>query len=124
MKTEVINTLTAIKDYLNDLDNNELVSLHNELCEANNDPDNEIFDNGEDFFNTFFDGKVIEAVRAASNGDYNYNHNFVKFNGYGNLESFDYCDDHIDINEIAEAIHEGTITPYNLDLIEVGYYKF
>lgn len=44
-------------------------------------------ENEEEFFNTFFEGKVIEAVRAVYYGNYNYNDDFVKFNVYGNLES-------------------------------------
>lgn len=31
----------------------------------------------------------MEAVRAVSYGDYNYTHNYVKYNGYGNLVTMD-----------------------------------
>lgn len=66
----------------------------------------EIYENDEYFFDTFFDGRPMEAVRAAHYGDYNYNDDYVRFNGYGNLESFgdyqyeaelkDYVDEIID----------------------------
>lgn len=49
-----------------------------------------MWENDEEFFNTFFEGKTNEALRSAHFGDYNWSHNYVKFNGYGNLESFDY----------------------------------
>lgn len=44
-------------------------------------------ENDEEFFYTYFNGRPMEAVRAASYGEYNYNDEYVKFNGYGNLES-------------------------------------
>ena len=44
-------------------------------------------ENDEEFFNIYFEGKPMEAVRSASYGEYNYMDEYVKFNGYGNLES-------------------------------------
>lgn len=43
--------------------------------------------NDEEFFNVFFEGKPMEAVRAVFYGDYRYTDDYVKFDGYGNLES-------------------------------------
>ena len=43
--------------------------------------------NCENFFDTYFNGRPMEAVRATSYGEYNYNDEYVKFNSYGNLES-------------------------------------
>lgn len=43
--------------------------------------------NDEEFFNTFFYNNVMEAVRAVFYGDYNYNDDYVMFDGYGNLET-------------------------------------
>ena len=43
--------------------------------------------NCENFFDTYFNGRPMEAIRATSYGKYNYNDEYVKFNGYGNLES-------------------------------------
>ena len=48
----------------------------------------EYFDNDDDFFNTFFYNNPSEAVRSSYYGDYNYCDKYVRFNGYGNLESF------------------------------------
>lgn len=45
--------------------------------------------NDEDFFNTYFENNVDEAVRAVCYGDYNYTDEYVRFNAYGNLESLD-----------------------------------
>ena len=52
----------------------------------------EYWENNEEFFNTFFVNNPTEAVRASFYGDYSYCDDFVKFNGYGNLESFNDCD--------------------------------
>lgn len=43
--------------------------------------------NDEDFFDAYFGGKPMEAVRAVCYGDYKYMDDYVGFNGYGNLVS-------------------------------------
>ena len=47
------------------------------------------WDNDEEFFNTFFFNNPMELARAIYYGDYNYCDEYVKFNGYGNLETTD-----------------------------------
>jgi hypothetical protein len=47
----------------------------------------EYYYNDDDFFSIFFGINTMDAVRAVCFGDYNYSDDFVKFNGYGNLES-------------------------------------
>ena len=49
----------------------------------------EYYENDEEFFNMFFPNNPTEAVRSAYYGDYSYCDKYVKFNGYGNLESAD-----------------------------------
>lgn len=71
------------------MDRNELVSLNNAYCRAIGS-EGEVYENDEDFFNTFFEGKPFEAVRAAHYGEYKYSDDYVRFNGYANLESFQY----------------------------------
>ena len=89
-----------ILDTINEMTEGELIQLNNEYCEAINDNDGQIYDNDEHFFATYFDRDTIGAVRAVSYGSYNYSHNFVKFNGYGNLESFSY----FNTDELCESI--------------------
>lgn len=48
-----------------------------------------VFENDEEFFNTYFTNNPAEAVRASQFGDYNYNDEYVRFDGYGNLKSYD-----------------------------------
>ena len=87
----------------------------------------EYYKNDEEFFNTFFYNNPTEAVRSAYYGDYNYCDKYVRFNGYGNLVSFNDYDlekEHKDyIYEITESLlehyQELCITDDNLkELIE------
>lgn len=67
------------------------IAIHNTyIRETNGSCEYEIESNDEDFFNTFFEGKPMEAVRASFYGKYRYVDNYVWFNAYGNLESGDY----------------------------------
>ena len=47
----------------------------------------EVYENDEEFFDMFFEGRPAEVARAIFYGDYNYNDEYIKFNGYENLES-------------------------------------
>ena len=47
----------------------------------------EAHENDEEFFDTYFDN-AMEAVRSAHYGRYNYSDYYVRFDAYGNLESF------------------------------------
>ena len=105
-------TIQQITDIINDMNEAELVQLNNEYCQSANYTDNEIFDNDEDFFSTFFENDTIGAVRAVSYGNYNYSHNYVKFNGYGNLESFSY----FNTDELCENVE--TMAEYIADNLQ------
>lgn len=100
------NNLDAVKTYLTELTSQYQVNIHNTYCQENNLSDDEIYSNDEEFFNLYFDNKVLEAVRAVSFGEYKYNDEFIKFNGYGNLVTFNYPENEIDIAAIAEDILE------------------
>lgn len=82
--------LEKIVTFLNSLEGTDLVQMNNLYCTNANYFDNEIFNFDEDFFETFFFNKTMEAVRAAVFGDINWNDEFIYFNGYGNLESTSY----------------------------------
>jgi len=116
MKDTILNNREAVLDYLNGLSNDCLVRAHNQYCENNNDPDNEIYYNDEEFFNTFF-SQVMDAVRAIAYGEYNYAHELVKFNGYANLETTNDPTDWIDLSEIADDILESP-ADYDIELEE------
>ena len=76
-----------IKEYL--LNNEDvLIDMVHELNSWNGCLDwLDFWENDEEFFNTFFDNPM-EAIRATYYGNYNYNDDYVKFNGYGNIDSY------------------------------------
>lgn len=49
--------------------------------------DYDYWENDEEFFNTFFEGRPMEVARATFYGDYRYCDAYVHFNAYGNLDS-------------------------------------
>ena len=67
-------------------------------------------ENDEDFFETYFYDRPYEVARAIFFGDYNYNDYYVRFDGYGNLETlseYDYAQELEDSkDEILEAMVE------------------
>lgn len=63
----------------------------------------EAYENDEDFFETYFHGRIDEAVRAVCYGNYKYTDEYVRFNAYGNLES---CDEYEILEEMKDNIDE------------------
>ena len=82
------------------LSDSEKLSKWNEYCSENNLED-EIYENDDEFFDMFFENQPAKAVQCAIYGDYNWSHKYVKFNGYGNLESFNDYDVMKEIDEKA-----------------------
>ncbi len=80
--------LKLVIEHLDTLTDSDLVSINNQYCQNNNYSDDEVYENNEEFFDTFFSTK-LEAVRAVVYGEYNYTNDYVRFNWYGNIESFD-----------------------------------
>jgi len=89
----------------------EIVTLHNEYCINRSYYDDEIFDNDPYIINEMF-SDTFKALQNMFFGQYNPNHDFFKFDGYGNLQSIpDYnILDYIDIKGIVLHIFED---PYN-----------
>ena len=83
-----MNNYEEIKNYLlNHVD--EIGDIIIEINSIDNSLDYlEYYENDDEFFNMFFPNNPTEAVRSAYYGDYNYCDKYVRFNGYGNLESF------------------------------------
>ena len=82
--------------------------------------------NDKEFFDCYFDGDTLGAVRAVCYGTYNYSDDYVKFNAYGNLESGNQWDVREDIlleknailDEILENHHNLDVPRDLMDLIE------
>ena len=83
------------------------------------------WDNDDEFFNTFFYNNPTEAVRAAYYGDYKYCDDYVRFNGYANLESFNDYDLEKEykeyIDDIVKALieHYQEMSIYDNNLLEI-----
>lgn len=85
----------------NDLNRSEKIALFNEYaCEYC--PDDQIYNFDEDFFETYFSGNPMEAVRAAFFGNIeSWNDEYIRFDGYANLVSMsdyqaaEWADDYI-----------------------------
>ena len=73
-------------------------------------------ENDEEFFNTFFEGKPQEAVRASYYGEYNFCDAYVRLDVYGNLKSTDYPEE--DVFEIVDDIINTMLD--EIDNIEVS----
>jgi len=101
LKDLVIATIEAMPS-------SELVELNNVYCRENN-IDSEFYSNDEEFFDLFFENKAMEAVRATNYGEYNYTHDYVQFNGYGNLDSYNY----IETKDLCENVDR--IAEYAID---------
>ena len=100
-----------IREYL--LNNEEtLLDVVSELNSWNSCLENlDFWENDEDFFNTFFNNPM-EAIRATYYGDYNYNDEYVKFNGYGNIDSYSEYERIEEIKDNIDDIVENLIECY------------
>lgn len=83
------NVRNKVTEYL--LENvDELQQIANEIHSYSGDLEHlQFWENDEEFFETFFSHNPMEAVRASFYGDYRYADPYVRFDGYGNLESLE-----------------------------------
>ncbi len=94
-------TLERFTELWNELDRDTKLQVFKDYC-SNYGCDDEIFDFDDEFFNLFFEGRPMEAARACVFGDVNWSDPYIRFDGYGNLESMnefeaeDWCDDFVD----------------------------
>jgi hypothetical protein len=95
---KIVEQLKNSKDYV-------LVDVNNIYCSENGFDDDEIYSNDVDFLNTYFTD-VDQAVRAVCYGEYKYMDEWVRFNGYGNLETLNY----FTTNDLVESVE--TIAEY------------
>ena len=76
-------------EYINSLNDDELIELHNNYCEAAGYEDDRIYSMWD--LDEFLDGRTPTDILCMSfHGSFNPHHKFFWFNGYGNLESADY----------------------------------
>jgi hypothetical protein len=83
-----MNTKETIITQIKLMSSEEIFDLNNRLSHDMNMHDSTIYYNDEYFFEYAFGNDVLRAVQATFYGEYNYSHEYVMFNGYGNLDSF------------------------------------
>ena len=80
--------LETFREEFSKLDSDEKINIYNDFCLEHGDPDKrfEVFD--DEFFKIFFTNPY-EAARATFFGEIqSWLDEYIRFNGYGNLESF------------------------------------
>ena len=82
-----------LKNYLEELTEIELLYVWNEYEYE------QVYENEDDFFEYNFT-LGSEIARSIYYGDYRYLDKYVKFNAYGNLESTDFLDEFIDVDDL------------------------
>ena len=95
--------IEAIKSIIEDMDESDAVALHNEYCYETNNYDDEIIE--MERFDEICEGMTpSDIARSIFYGDFNPNHDYFHYNGYGNFESTDYPTDWIYPGDIARDV--------------------
>lgn len=79
--------MTTIIEIINNMSEAELVELNNVYCESIGATDNIVYSNDEEFFE-LINVSGLRVAQATFYGDYNYSHDWVTFDGYGNFKSY------------------------------------
>ena len=81
-------SLEKFTEEFNNLSSNNKIAIYNEYCSEHGDTDKMLYDFDEEFFEMAFGNDPIEAARATFFGNIqNWSDEYIRFNGYGNLES-------------------------------------
>ena len=93
----------AIKNIIMCMGESDAVALHNEYCYETNNYDDEIIE--MERFDEICEGMTpSDIARSIFYGDFNPNHEYFHFNGYGNFESTNYPTDWIYPGDIAREV--------------------
>ena len=114
----MLNKKIKIKEILNSMGETELIELNNRYCKGVSDWCGLIYEMSE--FDDVMDGfSPLRLANSICYGEFSTWHTYFKFNGLGNLESFESLDDVIDIDELVDYIVENKDSLYNDDIEEV-----
>ena len=98
-----------IQGYVNDLNDNILFQLYRKYIEINDYYDDQVYELDKDVINNIFHNtKYSKLLQLYHFGQFNIYHNYFRFDGYGNLQSFNSLDDYKTdiINDIIDNIDE------------------
>lgn len=97
--------MDAIRKFLDTLSDSELVQIQNLYCDSAGYPDDQIYALDDEFFEmTGFSG--LKVAQAVFYGDFNYSHDWISFDGYGNFKTTNNPSQFMDFEGIAEWIAE------------------
>lgn len=107
----------AIKNIIACMNESQAVALHNEWCYKTENYDDEIFEMEE--FDTICEGwHPSEIAMRIFYGDFNPNHEYFRYDGYGNFESTGCPTDWIYPNDIAKDVVDREESFYNYNIQE------
>lgn len=98
-----MRTVDEIKEFLEDLNDIDILYIWREYTNKNGYYDDEIYSSDE-FDDIMGNISPTDLAYKIFYGDFNPNHNYWCFNGYANLKSSDYLDDLISFYDLAEYI--------------------
>jgi hypothetical protein len=115
------NLMAIIFDTMTD---NELVYLHNEAADNYHAWDDRIYSNEAYELNEAF-STIEEFARSSQYGSYDFNHDYFRFDGYGNIESFSSYDlhDYIDEDYIIDYIESDNFDEDSISKEALEYLK-
>ena len=93
-------TEERFKELWDECSREDKFSMFKNMC-AYEGCDDEVYDFDEEFFNVFFSQNPMEAARATCFGDVTWCDPYIKFDGYGNLQSMneydveELCDEYV-----------------------------
>jgi hypothetical protein len=103
-------TYETFVEKFKELSTSEKIAIFNEYCLEYGDSDNMLNSFDEEFFNTYF-SDPMEAARATFFGDIkSWSDEYIRFNGYGNLESVSAYDVDEEIEGYLEEIFDNPDT--------------
>jgi len=98
--------MATLKQQIYSLADSDLWAVWDRVCDLYNFHEDRVYANDEEFLNEIWNPKPSEALRAAHFGDYNWSHEYVKFDGYGNLESSNDLMELIDDTQIEDCVNQ------------------
>lgn len=111
--------LEAIENALQEMSTEDIITIHNDYCDASNNMDDYIY-SMSDFDEVMYGVSPWEVARCCYFGeDFNPCRDYFRFNGYANLESFDYApggNSGVYTCDIAEYIDKNEDALYNNDI--------
>lgn len=113
-----MTTTEMIKDLLENMSESKLFTIYNEYLDKTEYYDDRIYDMEE--FDEMMDGmSPSDIALKIFYGDFRPNDHYFKFDGYDNLQSFDYISDEVDLEEIADYIIDNDEDFDNSDIREI-----